>query len=190
MRFPFRLAWNSTASYVGLLAASFGLALFVSYIFGEQINNYAYDSMFRAYQPPKPASTESAVLAIDELTLMDCGGIRGIRRPIARALRALAQVKPKAVAVDVILADRGDPAEDAALADAFHATPNLVLSTELIDGGRLWEDPRPEFAGGAKLGHVSTVMGIDGVTRSILIDQHNARVQRRSLALSSPPHAW
>src|ERR1019366_1132190 len=61
----------------------------------------------------------------------------------------------------------------------------LVLSTELIDGGRLWEDPRPEFAGGARLGHVSTVMGIDGVTRSILIDQHNARVQRRSLALEA-----
>jgi hypothetical protein len=49
VRFPFRLAWNSTASYVGLLAASFGLALFVSYIFGPQINDYAYDSMFRAY---------------------------------------------------------------------------------------------------------------------------------------------
>ena len=87
MRFPFRLAWNSTASYVGLLAASFALALFVSYIFGPQINDYAYDSMFRAYRPAKPAQPESVVLAIDELTLMDCGGIRGIRRPIARALQ-------------------------------------------------------------------------------------------------------
>ena len=145
VRFPFRLAWNSTASYVGLLAASFGLALFISYIFGPQINDYAYDSMFRAYRPPKPAHPESVVLAIDELTLMDCGGIRGIRRPIARAFRLLAPVQPKAVAIDVILADR-NPAEDAALAEAFHATPNLVLSTELIDGGRIWEDPRPEFA--------------------------------------------
>ena len=151
MRFPFRLAWNSTASYVGLLAASFGLALFVSYIFGPQINDYVYDSMFRAYRPPKPAQPESVVLAIDELTLMDCGGIRGIRRPIAQALRLLAPVKPKAVAVDVILADR-NPAEDAALAEAFHATPNLVLSTELIDGGRIWEDPRPEFAGWRQAG--------------------------------------
>ena len=42
MRFPFRLAWNSTASYVGLLAASFGLALFISYIFGPQINLLAF----------------------------------------------------------------------------------------------------------------------------------------------------
>ena len=108
MRFPFRLAWNSTASYVGLLAASFGLALFVSYIFGPQINDYAYDSMFRAHRPAQPAPPESVVLAIDELTLMDCGGIRGIRRPIAYALRLLAPVKPKVVAVDVILADHGD----------------------------------------------------------------------------------
>jgi signal transduction histidine kinase len=185
VRFPFRLAWNSTASYVGLLAASFALALFVSYIFGPQINDYAYDSMFRAYRPAKPAQPESVVLAIDELTLMDCGGIRGIRRPIARALSLVAPVKPKAVAVDVILADRGDPAEDAALAAAFRSTPNLVLSTELIDGGRIWEDPRPEFANGARLGHVSTLMDKDGVTRSILIDQHNDRVRRRALALEA-----
>jgi hypothetical protein len=74
---------------VGLLAASFGLALFVSYILGPQINDYVYDSMFRAYRPPKPVQPESVVLAIDELTLMDCGGIRGIRRPIAQALRLL-----------------------------------------------------------------------------------------------------
>src|ERR1035437_5259777 len=116
VRFPFRLAWNSTASYAGLLAASFGLALFVSFIFGPQINDYVSDGMFRAYQPPKPSHPESVVLAIDELTLMDCGGIRGIRRPIARALRLLAPVKPRAVAVDVILADQGDPKskEDAA----------------------------------------------------------------------------
>ena len=66
MRFPLRLGWNSTASYVGLLAASFGLALFVSYFFGPQINDYVYDGMFRAYRPPKPAHPESVVLAIDE----------------------------------------------------------------------------------------------------------------------------
>ena len=85
------------------------------------------------------------MFAIDELTLMDCGGIRGIRRPIARALHLPATVKPKAASVAVILADRGDPAEDAALAEAFHATRNLVLSTELIDEGRIRENPRPSL---------------------------------------------
>ena len=145
VRFPFRLGWNSTASYVGLLAASFSVALFISYFFGAQINNYVYDGMYNAYHPPPPAHPESVVLAIDERTLMDCGGIRGIRRPIARALTLLAPATPKAVAIDVILADHGAPKEDAALADALHATPNLVLSTELIDGGTAWEDPLPEF---------------------------------------------
>jgi signal transduction histidine kinase len=184
VRFPFRVGWNSTASYVGLLAASFALALFTSYIFGPQINVYAYDSMFRAYRPP-PVRPETAVLAIDELTLMDCGGIRGIRRPIAQALRILGQAKPKAVAIDVILADKGNPLEDAALASALRSTPNLVLSTELIDGGRIWEDPRSEFAENARLGHVSAVPDKDGVTRSILLYQHNSRVQRGALALEA-----
>ena len=184
MRFPFRVHWNSTASYVGLLAASFAIALFTSYILGPQINIYAYDSMFRAHAPT-PIQAESVVLAIDELTLMECGGIRGIRRPIAQALRLLAPARPKVVALDVILADKGDPAEDAALAGALRATPDLVLSAELIDGGNIWEDPRPEFVQNARLGHVSAVPDKDGVTRSILLYQHNSRVQRGALALEA-----
>jgi signal transduction histidine kinase len=184
VRFPFRVGWNSTASYAGLLVASFALALFLSYILGPQINIYAYDSMFRAHRPAA-IQAESVVLAIDELTLMECDGIRGIRRPIAQALRVLAAARPKAVAIDVILADKGHPEEDAALAAALQATPNLVLSTELIDGGKLWEDPRPEFAAGARLGHVSAVPDKDGVTRSILLYQHNSRVQRGALALEA-----
>jgi signal transduction histidine kinase len=184
VRFPFRVGWNSTASYAGLLVASFALALFLSYILGPQINIYAYDSMFRAHRPAA-IQAESVVLAIDELTLMECDGIRGIRRPIAQELRVLAAARPKAVAIDVILADKGHPEEDAALAAALQATPNLVLSTELIDGGKLWEDPRPEFAAGARLGHVSAVPDKDGVTRSILLYQHNSRVQRGALALEA-----
>jgi signal transduction histidine kinase len=170
---------------VGLLAASFAIALFISYIFGPQINIYAYDTMYRAYRPPA-IEPESIVLAIDELTLVQCGGIRGIRRPMAEALRLLAAAKPKVVAIDVILADKGEPADDAALAAAMEATPNLVLSTELIDGDRIWEDPLPEFARHARLGHVSAVPDKeDNVTRKILLYQHNARVQRGALALEA-----
>ena len=100
MRFPFRVGWNSTASYVGLLLASFALALFTSYILGSQLNIWAYDAMYRASRPPA-IQPESVVLAIDELTLVQYGGIRGIRRPIAEALRILAPAKPKVVAIDV-----------------------------------------------------------------------------------------
>jgi signal transduction histidine kinase len=180
-----RFGWNSAAAYAALLGASFAIALGLSWIFGRQINNWAYDSMFLA-RHPAPAMPEAVVLAIDELTLMDCGGIRGIRRPLARALGLLAGMKPKAVAVDVILADRSDAADDKALAEAFAATPNLVLSTELIDDGRQWENPLPEFlAAKPALGHVSVAPDNDTVTRSILLQQVAGHDRRWALALEA-----
>jgi signal transduction histidine kinase len=172
-----------------LLAVSFGLALVISYNYGPQLDRYVYDGMFQVYRPGRLQSPEAIVLAIDELTLMDCDGIRGIRRPLAQALRLLAPVGTKAVAVDIILADRGDPDQDAALSAAFRATRNLVLSTELIDGpidGRkIWEDPRPEFAAGASFGDVSVAPDRDGVTRSILLDEHVGKVRRWALAVEA-----
>jgi signal transduction histidine kinase len=185
VRLSFRVGWSSTASYVCLLVASFGFALVVSLIYGPQIDEYAYDGMFLAHRPAHLKPPESVVLAIDELTLLGYGGIRGVRQPIAKALRLLAPVKTKAVAVDVILADRGNPQEDAELAKAFQATHNLVLSTELIDDDKTWEDPLPEFSKGAYLGHVSAVPDHDEVTRSILVDQHNAGVRRWALAVEA-----
>jgi len=38
--------------YLGLLAAVFLLAVWTSYRFGAQIDNYSYDKMFRLYDPP------------------------------------------------------------------------------------------------------------------------------------------
>jgi signal transduction histidine kinase len=198
VRFSLRVRWNSTATYVALLAGSFAIAVCLSWIFGKQVNNWAYDSMFLA-RPAGPVNPQAVVLAIDELTLMESGGIRGIRKPLARALDLLAGAKPKAVAVDVILADRSDPADDAALASALRALPNVVLATELIqvDNGWRWEEPLPEFlphrAIGGKLevpatarGHVSVPQDPDNVTRSILLEQVDSRHDRRwALALQA-----
>jgi signal transduction histidine kinase len=186
VRFSSRVRWNSTISYAGLLAASFALALGLGWNFGPQINDWAYDSMFLVHQPP-PARPEAVVLAIDELALMDCGGIRGIRRPLARALKMLAPAKPKAIAVDVILADRAGREDDEALAEALHHAPNLVLASELIDDEQQWENPRPEFLSGtAALGHASVYPDNDHVTRKILLQQVDAHHQRRwALALQA-----
>jgi signal transduction histidine kinase len=186
VRFSFRVRWNSTATYVGLLAASFVLAVGLSGIYGKRLDNWAYDSMFLARRAPL-RNPEAVVLAIDEPTLMDCGGIRGVRKPLARALELLAAAKPKAVAVDIILADASDPAADAALASALAHTPNVVLATELIDNDRQWEDPLPAFvANHPRLGHVSVPPDEDNVTRSILLEQVDASHHRRwALALEA-----
>ena len=175
-----------TIVYVALLAAAFAVAVVGSWTAGAQVDNIAYDYLFRLYQPA-PWRTQAVLLAIDEPTLLASGGIRGIRRPLAAALRSLAAVHPKAVAVDVILADRGDAASDAALEDAFRLTHNLVLSCELIDGGRQWEDPLPEFSRwAAGLGHVHAQPDSnDSVTRAIPLEKRAGRVRRWALSLEA-----
>jgi signal transduction histidine kinase len=182
-----RLNWKSTASYVALLAAALVVAVVGSWMFGAQLDNYAYDYMFRLYQP-QSWQPQSVLLAIDERTLSSIpGGIHAIRQPLAEALRLVAPASPKAVAVDVILAERSqDPAVDAALAQAFQATPNLVLSCELIDDGRQWEEPLEEFRRGAALGHVyADPDKNDSVTRAIPLEKRSGHVRRWALSLEA-----
>ena len=79
---------RQSAIYWALLAASFAVAVTVSWIsFGAQIDNDAYDWMFRLYQPPA-WQPESILLAIDEPSLNAYGGMPGMRKPLAEALRA------------------------------------------------------------------------------------------------------
>ena len=182
-----RLNWKSTASYVALLAAALVVAVVGSWMFGAQLDNYAYDYMFRLYRPP-PWQPQSVLLAIDERTLSSVrGGIHAIRQPLAAALRLIAPATPKAVAVDVILAERSqDPAVDTALAQAFQATPNLVISCELIDDGRQWEDPLEEFRRGAALGHVyADPDKNDTVTRVIPLEKRSGHLRRWALSLEA-----
>jgi signal transduction histidine kinase len=180
-----RKGWHSTAAYVGLLAAAFVVAWLGSYrFFRSQLDNAAYDAMFRLYRP-KPWQPQSAILAIDEATLAKYGGMH-IRKPLADALRLLAAVHPSAVAIDVTLTDRGDnAADDLALQEAFCDTPRLVLSSLLMDDPVRWEDPKPEFARcAAAIGHVHAEPDDnDSVTRSISLEKYIGRDRRWALAV-------
>jgi len=176
------LNWKSAAAYVGLLAAAFVVAVAGSWLFGSQVDNYAYDHMFRLYQP-KPWQPQSALLAIDERTLAACGGLGGIRKPLAQGLRLVAAAAPKAVAVDVLLADENDPNVDAALAEALRATPNLALSSQLLPDG--WEDPLEKFRRGAALGHVHAQPDKDAVDRAIPLEKRSGRARRWALSLEA-----
>jgi signal transduction histidine kinase len=174
-------------AYPALLAAIFLLSVWASYSFGPQIDNYSYDKMFRLYNPPA-WQTESIILAIDDDTLYSIdGGLENIRPALARALPLIRAARPRAVAVDLILSERRNEAADAALADAFRATPHLVLSSMLLDDPPRWEDPRPEFARAAgALGHVyAKPDDEDSVTRVIPLDWHVGHEQRWAIALEA-----
>ncbi|HLK49554.1 MAG TPA: CHASE2 domain-containing protein [Bryobacteraceae bacterium] len=171
--------------YIGLLAGVFVVAWWASVDFGAQVDNYSYDEMFRRYQPPA-WTPESVVLAIDEETLdATPGGMTNIRGALARALRVVDAASPRAVVVDLILTDQRDGAVDRQLADAFRATPNLVLSSMMLPDR--WERVNPAFAGAAAaIGHVSAEPDEhDSVTRVIPLDKHIGHEQRWAIALEA-----
>ena len=176
-----RRGWKSTAAYVGLLASALVVSVLGGWSFRHPVDNAAYDYLFRVHQP-EPWSFQSVLLAIDERTLKAAGGMRNIRKPLAEGLRLVNAAKPRAVAIDVILADDPDPKVDAELTAAFRETPNLVLSSQLLDDG--FEDPLPEFARAAKaVGHVHAQQDKrDAITRSIPLNKTFG--QKRMWALS------
>src|ERR1044071_259151 len=94
---------RQNVTYAALLAGAFGLALLLSWNFGEQGDNYVYDARVRLHPPP-PREPESVILAIDEATFREMEGIRGIRGAIADGMERIVSARPKAVAIDVILA--------------------------------------------------------------------------------------
>jgi signal transduction histidine kinase len=141
---------------------------------GSRIDNYAYDTLTRLSPPPE-GPTQSVVVGIDEETFAAQGGPRRMRPILTGALRELAAVHPKTVALDVILSDKGDDAEDAQLEAALRNTRNLILPCELLDtqSGEVWEDPLPRFAAYAvALGHVHREQILaDGVSREISLEE-------------------
>jgi len=179
--------WKGAAAYIGLLGAAYAVAIAGSWRFGAALDNIAYDYLFRRVQP-KPWKAESVLLAIDEPTLRWIpGGIRRIRKPLADALTLIAGADPKAVAVDITLADT-DPAADEQLARALCSlSKKLVLNSELIEDGRQWEDPIPAFKDcAARLGHVhSQPDDADSRTRAIPLVKRAGRSQRYALALEA-----
>ncbi|MCP5109386.1 MAG: CHASE2 domain-containing protein, partial [bacterium] len=180
-----RRTTRQTAGYILVLVLCFLLAMVTGWTdLGTQIDNDAYDFMVRV-ATPAPGPTHSIILAIDERTLREMGGIRKMRTIVARALEAIQQSTPAAVVVDLILADQGDPAEDAQLAASMSQTPNLILSAELVPDG--WEFPLPAFQQAATaVGHVhSDPDEFDNITRQIPLEKAAGRRRLWASALEA-----
>ncbi len=183
MRVPSR----QTVGYVATLAGALILAVVAGYTpFGKQVDTDAYDWMFRLF-PPRPWTPDSAVLAIDEATLIDMGGVGGLRRITAAALEKLAAAGPKVVAIDLTLAEPGDPADDVRLEAAMKKAHNLVLAAEMFPGGEGWQEPLPRFRQwAAAVGHVHAAPDeLDGINRQIPLEKAAARKRYWALALEA-----
>jgi signal transduction histidine kinase len=155
----------------------------------SRVDNYTYDLMDSYtrgfWNPSLQVPTESVVVGIDEETLRAKGGMRNIRSILAEALDQLNSAEPRAVALDVILADDVDPVEDARLEAALRATHNLILGSQFAEGK--WEDPAARFKPLAvALGHVHTERDhADGVSRQIELARAEGGQRRWALALEA-----
>ncbi|HUQ92178.1 MAG TPA: CHASE2 domain-containing protein, partial [Bryobacteraceae bacterium] len=151
----------------------------------SQVDSYHYDWMMRLYPPPSPAK-DSLILEIDDHSLREFKGMRNIRPALARALMLLADGKPKAVAIDLILAEESDEKGDPLLAEAMRRTRNLVLSADLTDADA-WEQPDALFLpAAAAVGHVhADPDSYDGVSRQVQLEKIGNRIRLWALALEA-----
>jgi signal transduction histidine kinase len=179
---------QNTFLYIGVLAAccavGFGLSLTSP---GERIDDIFYDWMTRTRGAANMVSQDApvVVVAIDGPTLNARGGMHNIRRILAESLDQIAEAQPPVVAIDIVLADATDPADDARVAASLRATKNLILPCEIA--GDKWEDPLPIFKESAvALGHVHLAeQSVDGVNRQIPLEDRVGTDRRWALSLQA-----
>jgi signal transduction histidine kinase len=173
-----------TAGYISILAVAFSVAMIAGWSsLAAGMEGSAYDWMF-GVQAPAAGPASSVVLGFDEHTLNRTGGMRSLRRTLAQTLERVARQKPAVVAIDIVLPDAGDPAEDLALGRALALTPNLVLASDILPGTPRWEDPLPQFRRHAKaVGHVHAAP--DPVSRKLPLEAVAGRDRRWAMALEA-----
>ncbi len=177
---------SSRNKFVAVCSAAFLLGLVLSWSpAGSQFDRWSYDLLLRA-QPPANTVSQSVIVAIDEETLEQYGGILGLRTPLAKTLEILAAHGASAVALDIVLAESREPETDAALASALAELPNDVLAAYLRVRGTGWEGPRDVFAAQVSAqGHVHAEPDADGVCRRILLSKVSDRSRLWAIALET-----
>jgi signal transduction histidine kinase len=154
--------------------------------FGRQLDQYAYDFLFRL-EPPAPWQPTSIILAIDEETLSIYGGLIGMRVALADGLEKIQPAHPSAVAVDLILAEAGGAQADDRLEAAFAATHNLILSCDMRPDGNSWEEPIERFRKyAAAVGEVHADLDkYDAVSRDLPLEKAAGHDRRWALSLEA-----
>ena len=125
----------------------------------------------------RPAPEDIVIVAIDEPSLARIGRWPWQRAVHATLIEKIAAAKPRAIGIDLILAeaDTRDPEGDKALARALRAHPRIVLPVlmEARPGGPPQPlPPAPVFvAQGTRLGHAHMETDSDGIARSLFLEE-------------------
>ena len=125
----------------------------------------------------RPPSNDIVIIAIDEASLAALGRWPWPRAVHATLLEKLRRMHPKAIGLDLILAEpdaAASGAADAALARALRASANVVLpvlmeSTSAHNALRATLPLPALAASAAALGHIHVEIDADGIARSVFL---------------------
>jgi signal transduction histidine kinase len=172
------------ALYGLLMAGVFAFAAALGWTtLAAQIDSDVYDFLFRL-QRPKLGPLSSVIYGIDERTLTAGGGLPNLRGILAEGVERLAACGPKALLVDIVLADRADEANSERLAKALAKVPYVVLATDLT-ARHGWEQPLEIFPRKA-VGHVHADPDpYDNVVRQIPLEKISGRERHWALSLEA-----
>src|ERR1700730_10729204 len=135
---------------------------------------YAQHWLVRA-RGPLPLPDDIAIVAIDEASVTRLGRFPWRRVLTAQLLDQLSKARPKAVALDVLLTEQANSADDSALAAAVASAGNVVAAAQLArteSGNVVWLRPLPAIErAAAGIGHAHVSTEVDGVAGSFLVRQ-------------------
>jgi adenylate cyclase len=81
---------------------------------------------------PRPAPDAVTIVAIDDDVVGREGGYPLSRATLARIIDGIARLKPKVIAVDLLLVDRGPEEGDRALTQALGASPSVIAAAAVF----------------------------------------------------------
>ena len=161
------------AGTLAIVAVAAALGLVVDWR-APGVGRYTRDWLMRA-RGPLPAPEDIAIVAIDETSMARFGRFPWSRQVIARTIDALAAVRAKVIAVDVLFIDPTTQEDDDGLARSIGRAGNVVVSAQLTDspvhgGPARWLLPLPAILrAAAGVGHVNVQTELEGVARQIAL---------------------
>ena len=107
----------------------------------------------------KPPPDEVTIVEIDDALVKQAGSFPLPRLELGRLVQAIARLRPRVIAIDILLLDKGSEEGDDALADALGAGPTVIAAAALfpelrqaIDAG----EPRRSDRGSAQGREISS----------------------------------
>ncbi len=132
---------------------------------------------------PRTAGGRVAAVLIDDLAVERHGPLPWPRHRLARLVDAVQEAGARAIAIDLILAEAGEPEGDADLARSLSQYP--VALAAAIDQDGEWLLPHRGFGGARTAAHAYGEVGPDGVVRTFAATKQADEISLPAISLAA-----